>query len=100
MPDEQRDFFISFNSADEAYAKAISDALRAEGFTTFFHPDDLGPGGHIPKWMDDALKNSRQMLALCSPAYLAEGAVFQKPSATRGFGETRAARSSSSSPSC
>ena len=78
MPDQQRDYFISFNSADEAYAKAISDALRAEGFTTFFHPDDLEPGGYIPKWMNDALLNSRQMLALCSPEYLSEGAVFSE----------------------
>jgi hypothetical protein len=78
MPDEQRDFFISFNSADEAYAKAISDALRAEGFTTFFHPDDLEFGGYIPKWMNDALLNARQMLALCSPEYMNEGAVFSE----------------------
>jgi hypothetical protein len=78
MPDEQRDFFISFNNADEAYAKAISEALRAEGFTTFFHPDDLEIGGYIPKWMDDALSNSRQMLALCSPEYMGEGAVYSE----------------------
>jgi tetratricopeptide (TPR) repeat protein len=78
MPDEQRDYFISFNSADEAYAKAISDALRAEGFTTFFHPDDLDPGGYVPKWMDDALRGSRQMLALCSPKYMDEGAVYSE----------------------
>ncbi len=78
MPDEQRDFFISFNSADEAYAKAISDALRAEGFTTFFHPDDLEVGGYVPKWINDALLNSRQMLALCSPEYMAEGAVYSE----------------------
>jgi hypothetical protein len=78
MPDEQRDFFISFNSADEAYAKTISDALRAEGFSTFFHPDDLEPGGYIPKWMNDALLNSKQMLALCSPEYMNEGAVFSE----------------------
>jgi tetratricopeptide (TPR) repeat protein len=78
MTDGQRDFFISFNSADEAHGKAISDALRAEGFTTFFHPDDLEFGGYIPKWMNDALLNSRQMLALCSPEYMAEGAVYSE----------------------
>ena len=74
----ERDYFISFNSADEAYAKAISDALRAAGFTTFYHPDDLGYGGHIPKWMNDALAKSRQMLALCSPAYLNSDALFSE----------------------
>jgi hypothetical protein len=78
MSDEQRDFFISFNSADETYAKAISDALRAEGFTTFFHPEDLELGGYIPKWMNDALLNSRQMLALCSPEYVESSSIYSE----------------------
>lgn len=80
MPDgiEQRDFFISFNGADFAYAEAIDVALRAEGFTTFYHPKDLGPGGNIPLWMDNALMNSRQMLALYSPEYMADRAVYSE----------------------
>src|SRR5262245_48074125 len=75
---EQRDFFISFNSADLAYAEAINAALKAAGFTTYFHPTDLEPGGHIALWMDNALMNSRQMLALCSPEYFAGGAVYSE----------------------
>jgi tetratricopeptide (TPR) repeat protein len=75
---KQRDFFISFNGADLAYAEAIDAALRAGGFTTFFHPNDLGPGGNIPLWMEDALMNSRQLLALCSPEYMADGAVYSE----------------------
>ena len=75
---EQRDFFISFNSADLAYAEAIDVALKSAGFTTYFHPIDLAPGGNIPLWMDNALMNSRQMLALCSPDYMAEGAVYSE----------------------
>ena len=80
MPDgiAQRDFFISFNSADLAYAAAIDAALRAEGFSTFYHPRDLGPGGNIPIWMDDALMNSAQTLALYSPAYTSDRAVYSK----------------------
>ena len=75
---EQRDFFISFNSADLPYAEAIDKALRAAGFTTFFHPNELGPGGNIPLWMENALMNSRQLLALCSPEYMADGAVYSE----------------------
>ena len=60
---DQRDFFISFNKADLAYAKALDETLRAAGFTTFFYPNDLGAGGNIPIWMDDALMNSAQTLA-------------------------------------
>jgi hypothetical protein len=75
---EQRDFFISFNSADLAHAEAIDEALKTAGFTTYYHPADIPPGGNIPKWMDDALMNSGQMLALYSPEYVADGAVYSE----------------------
>jgi tetratricopeptide (TPR) repeat protein len=75
---EQRDFFVSFNSADLAYAEAIDAALKVEGFTTFFHPSDLHPHGHIPSWMDKSLMNSAQTLALYSPDYTKEEAVYSR----------------------
>lgn len=75
---EQRDFFISFTGADLAYAEAIDAALRAAGFTTYFHPRDIEYGGNIPVWMDNALMNARQMLALYSPDYVADRAVYSK----------------------
>lgn len=80
MPEgvEQRDFFISFNSADLAYAEAVDTALRAEGFSTFFHPNDLLLGDRIPQWMDQALMNARQMLALYSPDYVSSRAVYSE----------------------
>jgi tetratricopeptide (TPR) repeat protein len=75
---ERRDFFISFTSADLAYAEAIDKALRAAGFTTYFHPNDIEFGDNIPRWMDKALKNARRMLALCSPEYLADEAEYSE----------------------
>jgi hypothetical protein len=75
---ERRDFFISFNSADIAYAEAIDAALRAECFTTFYYPRDLRPGLNIPIWMDDALMSSAQTLALYSPSYTNDKAVYSK----------------------
>lgn len=75
---EERDFFISFSSADLAYAQAIDAALRAEGFSTFFHPNDLPDGGNIIIWMDEALMNSAQTLALFSPDYTKDKAVYSK----------------------
>jgi hypothetical protein len=74
----QRDFFISFNAADLAYAEAIDVSLQAEGFTTFFHPRDLPPGANIAIWMDDALINSIQTLALYSPDYTRDTAVCSR----------------------
>jgi hypothetical protein len=75
---DRRDFFISFNSIDLAYAQAIDTALREAGFTTYYHPRDLGPGGNIPIWMDDALMNTAQTLALYSPDYTKDKAVYSK----------------------
>jgi hypothetical protein len=75
---EWRDFFISFNSADLAYAEAIDAALTAAAFTTYYHPRDIPPGGNIPLWMEDALMNSHQLLALCSPEYMADGALYSE----------------------
>jgi hypothetical protein len=75
---DRRDFFISFNSADLAYAEAIDAALREASFTTYYHPRDLGPGGNIPMWMDDALMKSAQTLALYSPDYTKDKAVYSK----------------------
>jgi tetratricopeptide (TPR) repeat protein len=80
MPEaiEQRDFFISFNNADLAYAKAIDAALREAGFTTYFFPNDLLEGGNVAVWMDQALMNSAQTLALFSPDYTKDQAVYSK----------------------
>jgi len=85
---DRRDFFISFNSADLAYAQAIDVALRAAGFTTHFHPRDLGAGGNIPVWMDEALMASAQTLALYSPDYMKDTAIYSR--AERYGGRTRA----------
>ena len=75
---ELRDFFISFNGADLAYAEAIDTALREAGFSTFFHPNDLPDGGNIIIWMDEALMNSAQTLALFSPDYTKDKAAYSK----------------------
>jgi len=76
MADTRRDFFISFNSADLAFAEAIDAALNEAGFTTFFHPRDLLPGGIVPEWMEKSLLNSNQTIALFSPDYVKEEAVY------------------------
>lgn len=71
-----RDFFISHNSADTAHAEAINTALRNAGYATHFDGTDCPPGTNIPVWMNRALAGSRQVLALCSPDYFRDQAVF------------------------
>jgi TIR domain len=56
----------------------LFQTVEAEGFSTFFHPRDLGPGGNVPIWMDEALMNSAQTLALYSPDYIKDKAVYSK----------------------
>jgi hypothetical protein len=68
MPDN-RDFFISFTSANTEIATAINDALFAAGFKTWFHPKDKPLGAGIADWMEEKLDASNQMLAICSDAY-------------------------------
>src|SRR5262245_12643294 len=75
---ERRDFFISYNRADVDHAAALDAALRREGFTTYYLPRDLPPGGNIAIWIDDALLNSSQTLALYSPDYVKETAVYSR----------------------
>ena len=66
-----RDFFISHTSKDAAYCDAINTALRAARFTTQYNGTDCTPGTNIPNWISKALMGSTQMLAICSPDYLA-----------------------------
>lgn len=71
-----RDYFISYNSADNAHAEAINTALRDAGYETHFAGADCPPGTNVPIWMSRALAGSRQVLALCSPDYFNEDAVY------------------------
>ena len=92
---EKRDFFISFTKADLAYAKALDATLRAAGFTTFFYPNDLGAGGNIPMWMDDALMNSAQTWRSIHRPTSPKRPSTPKPSSTRPGGGTQPATSAS-----
>ncbi|MEM6636111.1 MAG: TIR domain-containing protein [Pseudomonadota bacterium] len=82
---EQRDFFISYNSADAAHAEAINSALRDAGYTTHFAGTDLPLGGNIPIWMDNALFTSTQVLALCSPDYFKQDAKYSEAERSAAF---------------
>ena len=44
---QRRDFFISFSSADRAWAEWIASELEAAGYTTFFQHWDVGPGSNF-----------------------------------------------------
>ncbi|MGB0505988.1 MAG: TIR domain-containing protein, partial [Pikeienuella sp.] len=64
-----RDFFISFTDDDKALATALNDALRAAGYSVWFHPVDKPAFAGIAQWMVGALNASRRMICVCSTTY-------------------------------
>jgi hypothetical protein len=67
--DGKRDFFVSFNQADRAWATWIAWALEGAGYSVFFQDWDFK--GNFVLEMDKAHKHSRRTLAVLSPDYLA-----------------------------
>ncbi len=66
--DDKRDFFISFNKADRAWATWIAWTLEDAGYKVLFQDWDF-TGNFVLK-MHDAIKRSRRMIAVLSPDYL------------------------------
>ena len=46
-PPGRRDFFVSFNCADRAWAEWIAYELEDAGYTTFFQHWDFSPGSNF-----------------------------------------------------
>lgn len=66
---QQRDFFLSYTSADAEIAAVLNDALREADYSTWFHQSDKKLGAGIAQWMFEALNASSQMIAIASPNY-------------------------------
>ena len=68
-PDGKRDFFVSFNQADRAWATWVAWVLEEAGYSVFFQDWDFK--GNFVLEMDKAHTQSRRTLAVLSPDYLA-----------------------------
>ncbi|MBW4528495.1 MAG: tetratricopeptide repeat protein [Phormidium tanganyikae FI6-MK23] len=66
----KRDFFISYNPNDEAFAEWIAGVLEDKGYTTVIRAWDSRPGGNFVLDMQDAIDNTERTIAVLSPAYL------------------------------
>jgi hypothetical protein len=66
-----KDFFISYNRADRAWAEWIARELQAAGFSVVSQFADFGPGSNFVVEMDRATQEAERLLAVLSPAYLA-----------------------------
>jgi tetratricopeptide (TPR) repeat protein len=68
--DASKDFFISYNKADQAWAEWIAWQLEAEGYNTVLQAWDFLPGSNFVLDMDQAAKTARRTIVLLSPDYL------------------------------
>lgn len=76
--DGKRDFFVSFNKADRAWATWIAWVLEEAGYSVFFQDWDFR--GNFVLEMDKAHSWSRRTIAVLSPDYPAAS----RYSATKG----------------
>lgn len=67
---ELRDFFVSYTQSDLKWADWIKEILEEAGYSVFLQDRDFPPGSHWPFLMDEALKKSKRIVAVLSPAYL------------------------------
>src|SRR5919206_2874087 len=72
-----RDFFISYNRADRAWAEWIAWQLEAAGYTTGLQAWDFVPGSNFVLEMNKAAQQAKRTIAVLSPSYLA--ASFPQP---------------------
>jgi TIR domain len=68
--DDQRDFFISYTGADQAWAEWIAWQLEEARYTTLLQAWDMPPGTVFAHVMHQAIMTTRHTLLVLSPAYL------------------------------
>lgn len=70
-PQDKKDFFISYNESDLAWARWISEILKRGSHKTLYQHRDFGGGANFVLMMNDGIRSWNHMLALLSPDYLA-----------------------------
>src|ERR687884_2012487 len=80
----RKDFFISYNRADRAWAEWIAWQLEEAGYTTVIQAWDFRPGGNFVLDMLRAAEAQRT-IAVLSPEYLT--ALYTQPEWAAAFAE-------------
>lgn len=83
MQDSAKDFFISYNKADRAWAEWTAWKLEEAGYTTILQAWDFSAGSNFIIDMHNAARNARRTIALLSPDYLQ--ALFTQPEWAAAF---------------
>jgi TIR domain len=69
--DGPADFFVSYASADRAWAEWIAWELEADGYQVVIQAWDFTPGHNWAHAMQQATSTAERVVAVLSPAYLA-----------------------------
>ncbi len=80
-----KDFFISYNSADQRWAEWIAWQLEAEGHETVIQEWDFLPGENFVLGMHEAAAETRCTILVLSPDFLAS--KFAAPEWAAAFGQ-------------
>jgi serine/threonine protein kinase len=78
-----KDFFVSYNSNDKAWAEWIAWTLEANGFSTIIQEWDFRPGGDFVLEMQKATNGTKQTITVLSDEYLQ--AAFTQPEWAQAF---------------
>jgi hypothetical protein len=79
----QKDFFISYNSADAQWGTWIAEQLEKAGYTTIIQAWDFLAGENFAIGMQDAVTNTKQTIAVLSDNYFR--ANFTQPEWAAAF---------------
>jgi hypothetical protein len=83
MPQEQVDFFISYNDADRYWAAGIGNWLDQALYTSVLQSQDFVAGSNFVSEMNVALVKAKRVIAVISPEYFA--APFPESEWTAAF---------------
>ncbi|SRR5579884_3915322 len=82
-PVKAKDFFISYNKADRAWAEWITAQLEDEGYTCIIQAWDFRPGDNFVLSMQRATIGAQRTIAVLSPDYL--NAIYTQPEWAAAF---------------
>jgi hypothetical protein len=79
----QKDFFISYTSADSRWAEWIAWQLEEAGYSIILQAWDFRPGANFVSEMERAISNVKRTIAVLSPQYL--NALYTQPEWAAAF---------------
>jgi tetratricopeptide (TPR) repeat protein len=80
-----KDFFVSYNKADRAWAEWIAWQLEETGYSTVIQAWDFRPGSNFVLEMHRAAQEAERTVAVLSPDYLQ--ALYTQPEWTAAFAQ-------------